>query len=106
MAKVSRSARKGQVPVRASTKQPQGEQVVITERELRNRVSINMRRLREEAGLTQDEAAERAGIALRLWQKVEAGESNATLATLTNVANGLDVSPEVLTAPIQAKRRG
>src|SRR5208282_1319746 len=42
----------------------------------------NVRRLREELKWTQEEAAEASGIAVRHFQKIEAGGVNVTLATL------------------------
>lgn len=40
-------------------------------------------------GLSQEEVAERIGIATRHYQKIEAGELNVTVATLCKVADAL-----------------
>lgn len=43
-------------------------------------------------GISQEEAAHRAGIVSRLWQRVEAGDP-ITLKTLVAVAAALGVAP-------------
>jgi hypothetical protein len=68
----------------------------ITEETLRKRVRVNVRRLRQAAGLTLKVAAERAELHWRHWQKLEAGEVNLTLMTLARVAWALRVEPAVL----------
>jgi hypothetical protein len=60
-------------------------------RRLRQKLAANVRRLREGAGLTLEEAAHRAGLHWRHWQKVEAGEVNLTLASLVRLAGALGV---------------
>jgi transcriptional regulator with XRE-family HTH domain len=62
------------------------------ERRLRTLLAANVRRLRQKRGLTTEESAERAHLHARHWQKVEAGEVNATLATLSRIADVLDVT--------------
>lgn len=57
-----------------------------------------MGRLREGSGLTLEQAAERAGMYWRHWQKVEAGEVNATLRTLERLAAALGVDAGALIA--------
>ncbi len=51
-----------------------------------------MRRLRKKVGWTQEQAAEAIGIAPRHYQKIEAGDVNATVATLVNVAKAFGVT--------------
>ena len=65
----------------------------ITAAELRRRLAANTRRLRRAASLTIKRAAERGEMHWRHWQKVEAGRTNATLATLVKVADALNVDP-------------
>lgn len=62
------------------------------EKQLRQNLAQNARTAREAAGLTLEEAAHRAGIHWRHWQKVEAAEVNTTLKTLARLAEVLDVS--------------
>lgn len=51
-----------------------------------------VRDLRLAAGLSQEAAAEAAGLGARHWQLVEAGGTNPTIATCVAVARALDVS--------------
>ena len=57
-----------------------------------------MRQLRDRAGLTLEEAGHRAAMHWRHWQKIEAGEVNATLRTLARVSDVLQVDPRDLLA--------
>jgi transcriptional regulator with XRE-family HTH domain len=52
--------------------------------------------MREEAGLTLEEAAHSGGLHWRHWQKVEAGEVNLTLASLVRLAAALGADPAKL----------
>jgi transcriptional regulator with XRE-family HTH domain len=63
-----------------------------TETRLRRALARNVRRLREQGGFTLEEVSYRAGMAWRHWQKVEAGEVNATLRTLARLADALGVT--------------
>jgi len=47
---------------------------------------------REAAGLTQEQAAHKAGIDYKRWQRLEGGTVNATLRTLLRVAETLEVN--------------
>jgi transcriptional regulator with XRE-family HTH domain len=68
----------------------------LAERRTRERVAANLRRLREAADLTLEEAGDRANIHWRHWQKIEAGEVNLTLRSLTRLAGGLGVDVDQL----------
>lgn len=48
-----------------------------------------IRAARVEAGLSQEEAATLAGIDYKRWQRLEQGTVNATVRTLTRVAEAL-----------------
>lgn len=50
-----------------------------------------IRRAREGAKLTQEEAADRARIDYKRWQALEKGRANPTLRTLIRVAEALEV---------------
>jgi transcriptional regulator with XRE-family HTH domain len=77
-----------------------------TEEDLHQRLALNVRRLREAAGLTLEQAAERSGMYWRHWQKVEAGEVNATLRTLARLGLALEVDPgELIGASKRADRK-
>ncbi len=70
-----------------------------TEKELRRWLARNVRDRREKMGLSLHRAAEISDLHWRHWQKVEAGECNATLATLQRLADALSVNAEVLLRP-------
>jgi transcriptional regulator with XRE-family HTH domain len=64
---------------------------------LAKRIGANMKKLRKEKGLTQEQAAIAAkDISWRYWQYLESGERNFSLKTLTRVAKALDVDPKDL----------
>jgi transcriptional regulator with XRE-family HTH domain len=56
----------------------------------------NVRRLREKLKWTQEQAAEVSGIAVRHYQKIEAGDVNVTVGTLVRVAKAFRVSVKAL----------
>lgn len=56
------------------------------------RFGRRVKALRRELGLTQERAAELAGLDARHLQAIEAGESNVTMATLHGLAKILGVS--------------
>jgi len=59
--------------------------------EMRLRIATNIRRLRKNQELTQEELAHRAKLALRHLQKIEAAEVNVTLDTLVKLACALNI---------------
>jgi transcriptional regulator with XRE-family HTH domain len=61
------------------------------EREVRRQLAANVRRFRTAQTLTTEAAAERGDLDRREWQRVEAGEANATLRTITRLARALGV---------------
>ena len=59
-----------------------------------------MRRLRRKKGFTLKVAGERSEIHWRLWQKIEAAQTNATMFTIVRLSNALDADPrELLSEP-------
>ena len=56
----------------------------------------NVRRLRENLKWTQEQAAEASEVAVRHFQKIEAGDVNVTVATLVRVAKAFRVSIKAL----------
>jgi transcriptional regulator with XRE-family HTH domain len=73
---------------------------------LLQRLQRNICYLRSELNLTIQEAAERAGMHWRHWQKIEAGKNNTTLETLTKIANCLGADPQELLGPELPPVRG
>jgi transcriptional regulator with XRE-family HTH domain len=66
---------------------------------LSHNLALNIRRLRDAAGLSQQRAANTANIPRPTWANLESGEANPTLAVLTRVAAALNVPVERLLAP-------
>ena len=60
--------------------------------DMRKLVGRNAARLRGEAGLTQEQLAERSGFSQQYISKLEKGERNPTVVTLYELAQGLGVS--------------
>jgi transcriptional regulator with XRE-family HTH domain len=61
-------------------------------------LAANLRRLREERGITQEEASARCELPLRTYQLCETGRANAALVTLGRLAAGFEVqAAELLT---------
>lgn len=56
-------------------------------------VGKNIRRLRKGRGLTQEQLAQDAGMAMRYLSGVERGEENPTLRFLIKIAEALGVEP-------------
>lgn len=59
---------------------------------LRARLAANLRRMRRVRGWTQLRAATAAGLDLRHYQKIEAGDVGITLDTLEALAEALGVA--------------
>lgn len=59
-------------------------------------VGKNIRRLRKARGLTQEQLAEDAGMAMRYLSGVERGEENPTLRFLIKIAEALGAEPAEL----------
>ena len=73
--------------------------------ELADRLSQNVRSLREARGLTQQQMAKTSGLPRATWANLESGVSNPTLAVLSRVASALAVPfEELLMRPSPAAR--
>jgi hypothetical protein len=70
--------------------------VLSAEADLRRRLRVNVRAYRSAAKLTLKAASQRAEMHWRHWQKVEAGQVNATLQTLVRMAYAVGVDPAAL----------
>jgi transcriptional regulator with XRE-family HTH domain len=63
-------------------------------------VSLNVRRLRHAADMSQTALAEKSGVSRRMLVAIEAGEKNVSLTTLDRVAEALDVAfSDLIQAP-------
>jgi transcriptional regulator with XRE-family HTH domain len=56
-------------------------------------VAANIRRLREERGMSQVELARRAGVDLRPLTRIESVDREPGASTLARIARGLGVAP-------------
>jgi len=74
-------------------------------RELQRRLATAVRRLREEKGWTQEEAAHRCGMTTRLYQRVEGEEVNLTFTSLARLCQGFAVDVVRFLKPLRAKKR-
>lgn len=54
-----------------------------------------LKRIREAAGLTQEEVGDRCGMDLSAISRLERGERNPRLTTMLRLADALDVEPAV-----------
>ena len=52
--------------------------------------------LRNEQEMTQEELSQRSGLAIRFLQDVEAGNKQASIKTVFKLADGLGVTPDTL----------
>ena len=69
-------------------------------------VGINVRRLREARGLTQEKLAHDAGINMRYLGTLERRGSNISLDVLGRLAAALKVHPAELFRPVATSARG
>jgi transcriptional regulator with XRE-family HTH domain len=71
-------------------------------------VAANVRTLRRRLGLTQEAAAERADLDLRFLQRVEAADTNLTVAGLARLAGafGVPISRLFRTAAMPERPNG
>jgi transcriptional regulator with XRE-family HTH domain len=58
--------------------------------------AINVWRIREERGLTQQQLAERAGLKQPRVAEIERSDANPTLLTISRIAHALGVTPDRL----------
>ena len=61
--------------------------------DLKEVMAINMRRLRHDKDMTQEDVAERAGLSPRYIGSIERGKVSASVSILGKVADALDVDP-------------
>lgn len=64
--------------------------------ELQKLFGLNVRRVREERGWTQEELARRAGINRSYLGGVERGKRRVAMENIARIAQALDVFPDVL----------
>ena len=67
--------------------------------DMRKIVGRNVRRIRQEIGLTQEQFAERAGFAQQYVSSLENGRRNPTVVTIYELSQALGVAPMDLLRP-------
>ena len=72
---------------------------------MRSLVSLNIKRFRVNAGLSQEELAERADISVPYLGALERGEKWPSPETFTGLAQGLGVEPHDIMRPEDATSR-
>lgn len=68
-------------------------------------LAANLRRLREDRGLSQQQMAKLSGLPRPTWASLESGAANPTLAVLVRAAGALQVSIEELIGPARTAAR-
>ncbi|MBI5547142.1 MAG: helix-turn-helix transcriptional regulator [Deltaproteobacteria bacterium] len=58
---------------------------------IQRRLAHSVLRLRQERELSQEVAAERSGMAVQVYQRVEGAKANATLTTIARLCDGFGV---------------
>ncbi|MFI5297223.1 MAG: helix-turn-helix domain-containing protein [Polyangiales bacterium] len=78
------------------------------QRTIRKSIAANIRRLREEQGLSQAELAERSGVDLRVLQRIESGKVDFRVSSFVALAEALTVTagPLVEPASLSPRKRG
>lgn len=66
--------------------------------DLKEIMARNLRRIRHEKHLTQEELADRSGLSARYIGAIERAEMSASITVLAQIAEGLEVEPAVLLA--------
>ena len=75
--------------------------------DLREVFATNLRRLRNEKGISQDDLAYEAGVSRSYLSQLEKGAFYASLKIVGKLAEALDAEPaELLKLPKSEKRRG
>ena len=61
--------------------------------DLKETMAVNLRRIRHEKHITQEELASRAGLSMRYIGSIERGKVSASVTTLGRIADALGVDP-------------
>lgn len=69
--------------------------------DLKEVMAVNMRRVRHDQGLTQEELAARADLSMRYVGSIERGRVSASVTVLGRLAKALNVDPCELIKPSQ-----
>ena len=72
---------------------------------MRKLVGTNLRRIRREKGLTQEELSELSGFTQQYLSTVESGQANPTIVTIYEIATAIGVSHIDLVVPLARTSR-
>jgi transcriptional regulator with XRE-family HTH domain len=72
--------------------------------DMRRLVGCNVRRIRKNKGLTQEQFAELSGFSQQYISGLEKGRRNPTVVTLYELASALGVTPRDLLRPTRTER--
>jgi transcriptional regulator with XRE-family HTH domain len=61
--------------------------------DLKEAMAVNLRRIRHEKNLTQEDLAEQAGLSMRYVGAIERGKVSASVTVLGRIADALSVDP-------------
>lgn len=67
--------------------------------DLKEVMAVNLRRIRHDKQMTQEELAGRAGLSARYIGAIERANKSASVTVLGRIADALGVEPAVLIAP-------
>jgi transcriptional regulator with XRE-family HTH domain len=73
-------------------------------RTIDQRLARALRALREARSLSQEVTAQRAGITLNSYARIELGQAAPSWSTVCSIAEGLGVSLQELAAAVEAER--
>ncbi|ELR69299.1 hypothetical protein C900_05183 [Fulvivirga imtechensis AK7] len=65
----------------------------IRDKEILEKFGTNLKVIRKEKGLTQEELAFRSGLALSQIARIETGRLNSSICTLITIAKALQIEP-------------
>lgn len=68
--------------------------------DLKEVMAINLRRIRHDRQMTQEELAHRSGLSARYIGAIERADKSASVSVLGKIAAGLGVKPAELLVPI------
>ena len=70
-----------------------------------NNIAMNLRRLREAKGYTQEEMANMAGISRVAYRNIESGKSTPKVSTLQNIALGAGIKLQDLFVSVRTMEK-
>jgi transcriptional regulator with XRE-family HTH domain len=68
--------------------------------DMRRLVGLNVKRLRQDKGLTQEQLSERSGFSQQYISDLERGRRNPTIVSLYELAQALGSDPVTLITPV------